>query len=64
MTRRLAILAALAVVAACSPATDNATERGFGNGIQRWHDPEYRVVCWTIYGNGITCLPEPEVHER
>jgi hypothetical protein len=29
--------------------------------VVRWEDPTYKVVCWQLYNNGITCLPESQL---
>lgn len=32
--------------------------------VYYYHDAEHRVSCWTVYANGISCLPDSEVTFR
>lgn len=57
--RAAALLGAIVLVAGCGPGEPTAD-----GPIRRWHDPEYEVVCWLYWGDGLSCLPEGDVRER
>lgn len=32
--------------------------------VRRWHDPQFRVVCWRSGNGGLACLPEADAAPR
>jgi hypothetical protein len=63
MTRLALLFVLVALLAGCQGPGEPVLDTG----INRWVDPDYRIMCWTIRvygGSSISCLPESQVVHR